>query len=643
MSLSGLLFKAATTNRGSPAGSFLRPSRCRTPTEGASCHGEQMRTGLWCLSATKRWQLASERVQRRLTAILAADVAGYSRLMGLDEARTARTLHEHRAAVDPIVASFGGRIVKTTGDGVLLEFPSIVAAVDCAVAVQKLMRERNRDVPEERRMLFRMGINLGDVLIDGDDILGDGVNVAARLEGIAEPGGICVSDDVYRQVSGKLDVTFEDMGEQRLKNISRPVRTYAVTPKANVGRATTSISSAPRLSIVVLPFANIGGDPEQEYFVDGVTESLTTDLSRIAGAFVIARNTAFTFKGKAIDAKKLGRELNVRYVLEGSVQRGGNRFRVNVQLIDAETGNHLWAERFDKPLADLFDMQDEIVSRLANALDAELVAAEARRAERSANPDVMDLVFQGRACWNRGWTPEYTSRARGFFERAIALDPENIEAMVGLALVEGTEGATLLTDDPAARLAAAEAISSKVLSLAPNHTGAHLALGAALMFTRRVVQGVGEFEHLLALDRNSAFARANIGFAKILLGRAAETEAHINEALRLSPRDTHAHRWFIWVGFAKVALNADTEAIAWLRRGLEANRNYPVAHFHLAAVLARLGEMDEARAAVQAGLALDPRFTLRRYRAGNTWSDSPAYLAGRERQCEGMRLAGVPE
>jgi TolB-like protein len=274
--------------------------------------------------------------------------------MGLDEVGTARTLREHRAVTDALVAKHGGRLVKTTGDGVLFEFPSVVDAVECAVAVQAVMDQRNEGVPVDRRMLFRIGINLGDVLIERNDILGDGVNIAARLEGIAEPGGICISSSAYDQVRGKVSVEFTDLGEQTLKNIARPIRAYAVALNANTDRAVPSLASAPHLSMVVLPFANIGGDPEQEYFVDGVTESLTTDLSRFSGAFVIARNTAFTFKGKAIDVKKLGRELNVRYVLEGSVQRGGNRLRVNVQLIDAETGNHLWAERFDKPVADLF-------------------------------------------------------------------------------------------------------------------------------------------------------------------------------------------------------------------------------------------------------------------------------------------------
>jgi tetratricopeptide (TPR) repeat protein len=317
---------------------------------------------------------------------------------------------------------------------------------------------------------------------------------------------------------------------------------------------------------------------------------------------------------------------------------------VNVQLVDAETGNHLWAERFDKPVADLFDMQDEIVSRLANALDAELVAAEARRAERSSHPDAMDLVFQGRAWFNKGVTPDYYAQARSFFEQALTLDPGSIEAMVGLALVDAVLGAALMTDDWSARFVAAEATSTKVLSLAPDHAGAHLALGIVQMYTRRVAEGIAEYEQALALDRNLAGAHAFIGLAKILLGRGAETEPHISEAFRLSPRDARAHRWMVWVGLAKVQLGADAEALVWFRRGIDANRNYSVAHFNLAAALARLGELGEARAAVQAGLALDPSFTIRRFLdAINARSDNPTFLAGSDRTIEGMRLAGVPE
>jgi TolB-like protein/Flp pilus assembly protein TadD len=532
--------------------------------------------------------------------------------------------------------------VKSTGDGVLLEFPSVVDAVECAVAVQAVMSERNQGVPEDRRMLFRIGINLGDILIEGNDILGDGVNVAARLEGIAEPGGICVSSSAYDQVRGKVEVEFADFGEQTLKNIARPIRTYAVGLNANTDRVVPPLSSAPHLSLVVLPFANIGGDPEQEYFVDGVTESLTTDLSRISGAFVIARNTAFTFKGKAVDVKKLGRDLNIRYVLEGSVQRAGNRLRVNAQLIDAETGNHLWAERFDKPVADLFDMQDEIVSRLANALDAQLIAAEARLAERSLHPDVMDLLFQGRAWLNKGLTPNQMVQARRFFEQTMALDPNNVEAMVGFARVDALVGAAVITEDGSARLTAAEAILTKALSLAPNHALAHMTLGLVQMFTKRAALGIAECEQALVLDHNLAAAHGLLGMAKCLLGRGEETEAHVNEAFRLSPRDNRAYQWMFFVASAKFQLEAYAEAIAWLRRSNEANRNYPIAHFHLAAALAQVGDLGEARAAMKAGLALHPEFTVSRFRL-NLRSDNPIYLAGRERLYEGMRMAGVPE
>ncbi|HXW29931.1 MAG TPA: adenylate/guanylate cyclase domain-containing protein [Xanthobacteraceae bacterium] len=288
-----------------------------------------------------------------------------------------------------------------------------------------------------------MGINIGDVIVEAHDIFGDGVNIAARLESIAEPGGICISSSAYDQVRGTVWVEFADLGEQNLKNIARPVRAYAVVrdglgPATKRGSTTPSPLSTPRLSMVVLPFANIGGDPEQDYFIDGVTESLTTDLSRISCAFVIGRHTAFTYKGKAVDLKQIGLELNVRHVLQGSVPRSSDRLRVNVQLLNAETGNHLWAERFDKPVTDLFDMQDEIVSRLANTLNAQFIAVEARRAQRSLHPDAMDLNLQGMACLNKGQTSENMAQARGFYERALALDPGYIDALVGTAPVDAS-------------------------------------------------------------------------------------------------------------------------------------------------------------------------------------------------------------
>jgi TolB-like protein/class 3 adenylate cyclase len=365
---------------------------------------------------------------RRLTAIMAIDVVGYSRLMGADEAGTARAVREHREAALPSVAGRGGRIVKIMGDGLLLEFPSVVDAVECAIAIQKLMAGRNADIPESRRIIYRVGVHLGDVLIEGDDILGEGVNIAARLEGICEPGGVLISSSAHEHVVGRIEAEFVDLGEKALKNIARLVRVFALGTGAAASTKSAppkAAAGAPRLSLLVLPLTNIGGDPEQDYFVDGVTESLTTDLSRIRGSFVIGRNTAFTYKGKAVDLKQVGRELNVRYALEGSVQRGGQRMRVNVQLIDTESGSHLWAERFDKPVADLFDMQDEIVARLANTLEAQLSAAEARRSECVQNPDAIDLYFQGMAWMNKGATPDNFSLARALFERALSIDPVN--------------------------------------------------------------------------------------------------------------------------------------------------------------------------------------------------------------------------
>jgi TolB-like protein len=318
------------------------------------------------------------------------------------------------------------------------------------------MVERNADVVEDRRIQFRVGVHLGDIVEEADgDLMGDGVNIAARIEGIAKPGAICLSEQAYWQVKGRLDLRVIDLGPIRLKNIADPIRVYSLAVGAPVDMKPTpapapQTSAAPRLSMVVLPFANIGGDPSHEHFVDGVTESLTTDLSRIRGSFVIGRNTAFTYKGKHVDLKQIGRELNVRYLLEGSVQHGGNRMRVNVQLIDAETGNHLWAERFDKPLADLFDMQDEIVARLANALNAQFIAAEARRAEQAPTPDSMDLYFQGLAWLNKGATPDNVAQARSFFDRALSADPDNVDARVGSAGADMLDGANSFVIDPLA-------------------------------------------------------------------------------------------------------------------------------------------------------------------------------------------------
>jgi TolB-like protein/class 3 adenylate cyclase len=633
---------------------------------------------------------------RKLAAILVSDVAGYSRLAGADEDRTLARLRTLRSdLIDPIISVHHGRVVKRTGDGSIIEFRSVVDAVRCAVEVQTAMIERNAGVPPEKRIEFRVGVHLGDVVEESDgDLMGDGVNIAARLEGIAKPGAICLSEDAYRQVKGRLDLKVSDLGLTQLKNIAEPVRVYAlevgVQAHANVtppnGPAQLSAASVPRrrsalalsalaialllaagaaawhfvganrsapiastpsaeaahLSIVVLPFTNLSGDPTQDYFADGITENLTTDLSRLSGSFVVARNTAFAFKGKNVDARDIGKELGVRYVLEGSVQRDQNQVRVNAQLIDAKSGGHIWAERFDKPLANLFSMQDDIVASLASRLGAELMANEARRAERTPNPDSMDLYFQGMAWFNKGRNPADIARARDFFERALALDPDNFDAVVGRACADAQAATGYYLDEKAKRLASVEANLNRVLSQSPNNARAHYCLGRVEVQTKRGAEGVAESERALALNPNLASAHAVIGLAKLFDGHPEETESHELEALRVSPYDTEADVWVAYIALAKRYLRDYEGALSLYRRAKELNPNYPTGRFNMAATLVELGRLEEARAEVQAGLALNPGFTLRRYRDG-AQSDNPVFLKGRERIIEDMRKAGVPE
>ena len=628
---------------------------------------------------------------RKIAAILVADVVGYSRLAGADEDRTLSRLRGLRSdLIDPAIAAHHGRVVKRTGDGILIEFRSVVDAVRCAIEVQNGMVERNAGLPPERRIEFRVGIHLGDVVEETDgDLMGDGVNIASRLEGICEPGAICLSEDAYRQVKGRLDLAVGDLGLKQLKNIAEPIRVYSLevgqpsdakpspsalatvkpsAPTTNwvsrwpalavltallllaaasgwymLGGHMTKPAQAAHLSIVVLPFANLSGDPAQDYFADGITENLTTDLSRLSGSFVIARNTAFAFKGKNADAREIGKELGVRYVLEGSVQRDQNQVRVNAQLIDAETGGHLWAQRFDKPLADLFSMQDEIVASLASQLGAELVTNEARRAERTPAPDSMDLYFQGMAWYNKGRNPADIDRARGFFERALALDADNLAAAVGKAAADIQVAISYSVDDKAERLKSVEANLNRVLSQSPNNAGAHFLMGRTLAQTSRQAQGIEELNRALTLNPNLASAHAVIGVAKLYAGHPEETESNVREALHASPRDPDA---YVWVGgmmaLAKLHLGAYEDALNLFRRSIELNRNYATGRFYLAATLVELDRLDEAKSEVKAALALNPNFTLRRYRDA-TQSDNPVFLKGRERIIEDMRKAGVPE
>jgi TolB-like protein/class 3 adenylate cyclase len=588
---------------------------------------------------------------RKIAAILVADVVGYSRLASTDEERTLARLRALLGdLIEPAIAAHHGRIVKRTGDGFIAEFRSVVDAARSAIEVQTGMIERNAGVALDKRIELRIGAHLGDVVEEADgDLMGDGVNIAARLEGIGAPGAISMSEDFYRQLKGRLDLAVTDLGPKQLKNIDDPIRVYSLdvsepAPAKSPPAKAAEMSGPPRLSLVVLPFANIGGDPEQEHFVDGVTESLTTDLSRLRSAVVIARNTAFTYKGKPFEVKTIGRELNVRYVLEGSVQRSGNRMRVNVQLLDAETGSHLWAERFDKPVTDLFDMQDELVGRLANSLSDQIAAVEARHAEQATNPDSLDLFFQGLSWVHRGRTPNHVAQARVFFDRAFAADPDNVDALVGSAATDIADGGNSFVADPGAAFARAEAKLTQALSSSPDHARGHAFFGYVKILTKRAVEGIAECEHALALDRNLADAHAYIGLGKIFTGRAEEAEGHINDALRLSPRDMSAYAWLTEAAIAKNHLGECEQAVLWCRRAIEANRNYPEAHFHLATALARLGRLDEARSAVKSGLALNPSFTVSI--AVINWtamSDDPIHPQQLAPIFEGLRMAGLPE
>ena len=586
--------------------------------------------------------MGGERVERRLAAVLAADIVAYSRLMGQDEVGTLSRLRAlRRELIGPNIAEHHGRVVKTMGDGFLAEFSSSVDALRCACDIQARVPEYNMGAPPDLQIGLRIGIHQGDVVVEDSDIFGDGVNIAARLEAMAEPGGICVSARVQEDATGKLDLAFRDLGDQQLKNIVRTVRAYAIE-LTTFRPQNSSALPVRRLSIVVLPFANLSSDPEQEYFADGITEDLTTDLSRIPEMVVISRNTAFTYRRKTVDTRQIGRELSVRYVLEGSVRRLGSQVRINAQLIEAHTDTHLWAERFDGAVEGLFALQDEIVARLASQLGAQLIEAEARRAEHSPDPDSMDLYFRAKALMNRGSTAEYLKPAEALLERALQLDSNNVDALAAKGWVNMDLGAGFMADDRRARLATVEASATKALSLAPDHAFAHLVLGSFYSAVDRSDEAIAEFEHALILDRNLVYAHALIGMAKTALGRAEEAENHYRQALRISPRDVSAHHWMSSAGTSKLHLARDEEAVLWFRRAIEANRNFAFTHLSLAAALAHLGKMGEAHAAAKAGLDLEPSFSIARFRAGAR-SENPVYLGGRERIYEGMRRAGIPE
>jgi TolB-like protein/Flp pilus assembly protein TadD len=548
--------------------------------------------------------MAEKRVERRLAAILAADVTGYSRLMGRDEEGTlARLMAHRRELMDPKVNEHRGRIVKTTGDGMLVEFGSVVDAVRCAIEVQRGMAERNAGILPEKRIDLRIGINLGDVMVQGDDIFGDGVNVAARLEALAEPGGIAVSRVVRDQIRDKLPYPFEDRGELSVKNIARPVRVYSLHREAVFQRPAPAAAFAvsgwqaagtPRLSIVVLPFANLSNDPEQGYFADGITDDLTTDLSRLAPMFVISRNTAFTYRNKPVDTKQIGRELGVRYVLEGSVRRLGNQLRVNAQLIDAQADAHLWAERFDGETSDLFSLQNEITSRIAGALNLELTAREAARPIGS--PDTLDYILRGRAAFSKPASRDTYVEAIGFYERALELDPHAAEAQSLLARTLASRAMDGLTDTAAADLARAEELARQALATSWRSPLAHFAKGHVVRAQGRPEQAIPEYETAIALNRNWVFAYVALGACKLLTGDIEEAIPLAEQAIRLSPRDPNIGIMYDRIGYVHLLQSRTDEAILWCEKARSANPEQPVYRAHLASAYALKGETERAAA-----------------------------------------------
>ena len=555
--------------------------------------------------------MSGERVERRLTAILAADVAGYSRLMGQDEAGTLARLRTHRRElIDPEIADHRGRVVKTTGDGILIEFPSVVEAVACAVAIQQGMAERNSGTPEEQRIVFRVGVNLGDIIVEADDIHGDGVNVAARLEGIAEPGGICVSAIVHDQVRDKLDLTFEDLAEQALKNIARPLRVYRVRLTATKStQNAVPIVDAPVLTlpdkplIAVLPFTNMSGDPEQEYFADGMVEEIITALSRIRWLFVIARNSTFTYKGQAVDVKQVGRELGVRYVLEGSVRKAGQRVRITAQLIDAESGAHLWADRFDGSLEDVFDLQDKVAISVAGVIEPALQAAEIRRsAERPTNDlTAYDLYLRALSHYENGRIG--IAHALELLGRAIERDPGYGPA---LALAAHCHMLLAFFGGREAHRNQGLDLARKALRVARDDPDV-LGRAAYLLgfFGEDLDAAIALIDRALELNPSFALGWFRSGWLRIWLGQPDVAIAHFQTSLRLSPRDPIPAS-FLGIGCGHFFARRFDEARPMLLRSLQESPNSTSTHRHLAACYALMGRPDEAREIVERLRAISP-------------------------------------
>ncbi len=580
-------------------------------------------------------------IERRLAAILAADVAGYSRLMGADEVGTLRRLQSHRRElIDPTIAEHHGRIVKTMGDGLLVEFASVVDAVECAVDVQRGMARRNADEPEARRIVLRIGVNLGDIIVEDGDIYGDGVNIAARLEGLAAPGGVCISRAARDQVRDKLSVGLVDMGEHEVKNIARPVRTFHVALEGVAAPALQAAEPpAPILpakpSIVVLPFANMSGDKEQEYFVDGITEDIITELSRFRALFVIARNSAFAYKGQTLNLQQVGRDMGVRYVIEGSVRKAGNRLRISVQLADATSGEQLWAERFDRELEDVFALQDEITARVIGALPSRLEAADLEHARRKPtdNMEAYDCLLRGKDHHHRG-TPEDNARALEMLDQALALDPEFAEAHAWKACTLGQAWGRGYKENSDEVLAQVLAAAETSRALEDDDCECHRVLSDVHIIRGDHERALAHHEKAFALNPNDPRIVSQRGELLTWIGRAEEGAAWIEKAMLLDPHSAERH-----AGNLATALHGAgryDDAIAAFKRVAKRSAGHCAS---LAACCARVGRHDEAKAHAAEVLEQKPDFSIEAH------VNSLPYMEeeDREHHREDLREAGLPE
>ena len=581
------------------------------------------------------------RVQRRLMAVMSADVVGYSRLMGADEAGTLSALKEMRAAlIDPLITEHRGRIVKLMGDGALVEFGSAVDAVDCAVRIQRLVAKQNLGVLDSRAITFRIGVNVGDVIIEGNDIYGDGVNVAARLEKLADPGGICISGMVFDQVKGKLDAGFEYFGTHHVRNIADPLRTYRVVSASVSSRSTSHVTAPAKPSIVVLPFDNMSDDHTQEYFSDGISEDLTTALSRFAWLFVIARNSAFTYKGKAVDVKQVGRELGVRYVLEGSVRRASDRVRVTAQLIDAESGRHVWAQRYDRNMIDVFDLQDDIVASIATAVGPEITLAEIERSrgKRRDDLDAWDRYLRAIGAYHR-MTKQEMDAAIADLESAISIDSEFANAHALLALCHLNVGMRGWIRPVRPAFDEARLWAERAVRLAPASPEANQSLALVLVMTGEAGQAIGVAQRAIDLNPNIAETYVVLGYAHILCGELEAGMAACQRAERGNPRDSRGTGLYDAMGHGYFFLGDYEKAIEVSKRGLHQDPSAFGALVTLACAYAQQGRDKEAKHYVEELLRQIPRYSLRALRKNPMFVD-PKLV---EKLIECMRLAGLPE